>query len=436
VKFPLFFPPRRVRVRPRLARAFLRPWVPVLARAVLPLYLRLLGYSGMKIEGKEEARRLWRDFYAGKNRVILTFRHALGNDPQLTAAAVLRGVPKGFTQFVHGVEVGWWAGALARWIIPRSGGIGVDHDALGTASLQAIRTALVSGAHPLALAPEGQVTYESRTVQRVQPGAVRLGFLAAEDLAAAGKPVPVLVVPLSLFHVYPRGTDLRVARAVADLELAVLGATSEGALWQRLLRLRDGLFLQAEEWYSQRHRHPASTLPWSKERLLPLLEAALTAGEDLLGLTHEGEFFTRMYRVRSHCWTRFIPDADRWESLTTLGKGFASRSFTEAWAAFRHLELADIGWYLFSTDPHADSDTAYLADFTENLYDVVNRLMGGNISHRRVLFPRSVRVIFGSPLDLTARLDDYRRAKKDTVVRTLKELVESWTKTAEEYSHE
>ena len=394
-----------------------------------------MGYTGLRIEGGEQARRLWQDFYAGRNRLVLAFRHALGSDPQLTAAAVLKTAPGGFVQFVHGVEVGWWAGALARFILPRSGGIGVDHDALGMAALDTIRNALVSGDHPLALAPEGLITYESRTVQRVQPGVVRLGFLAAEDLATAGRTEPVLVVPLSLFHVYPRGTEKKVQRAVDALEKAVFGKASEGPLWERLLRLRDGLFRQAEEWYTLNHRHPASHQPWSKDRLIPLLESALTAGEDLMGLGHDGEYFGRMYRLRSTCWSRFIPE-EPWPQLTTLQKGLAVRSATEAWAAFRHLELADIGWYLFSTDPQAGSDTAYLADFTENMADLLSRLLGGNISHRQVLFPRSVKAVFGDPLNLSARLEDYHRGKKATVAKTLDELVQAWTKAIKEYGHE
>jgi len=68
----------------------------------------------------------------------------------------------------------------------------------------------------------------------------------------------------------------------------------------------------------------------------------------------------------------------------------------------------------------------FLADFTENLYDLFNRLRGGNISHRSALFPRSLKTTFGRPLDLTARLPDYRTNKRETLARTVADLIEEW----------
>lgn len=406
--------------------------MPLLVRLVSRPYLRLLGYTGMSFSGEKEARRLWSEFAAGRVRLVVAFRHALGNDPQLTTAAVLRGIrvagQRPFVQFVHGVEVGWWAGALARWILPRIGGLPVDHDARGAEALDKIRAAIVSGAHPLALAPEGQITYEARSVQRVMPGFARLGYLAAEDLAVAGRPESVLVLPLSFHHIYPRGTSRRIEKAVGRLELAVAGSASSGDLGPRLTALRDGLFERAEDWYARNHRHRPVEGPWSRHRALALLESALAAGEDALGLPHEGEFFVRLYRLRSSAWSRFYRPRDTWKSLTTLERGLAAREQTEAWTAFRHLELADIGWYLWSVEPRDDSATDFLADFTENLYDLMNRLMGGTIAHRKVLFPKAVRAVFGSPLDLTARLPDYRTRRKEVLAETVADLIKEWNR--------
>jgi hypothetical protein len=393
----------------------------------------------MELVGHEAATRLWEDFYQGRNRLIVAFRHPYGNDPQVVATAVLQGIRTKrtpFLQFVHGVEVGWWAGPLAGWALSRSGGLPVDHGRLGPAQVDAIRDAIVRGAHPLGLAPEGQVTYSSWEVQRVQPGFARLGYLAAEELQREGRTVPVLVLPVSLYQQYPRLRERDLARVLDRLERMALGDVRSGPVWERLNGLREGLFLRAEAWYAAHHGFRPPAGPWSPERILPLLEAALGAAEQFLGLPPGEEFFARLYRIRSTGWARLYPALDGTPHRSDLDRRLEYRSMAEAWSAFRHMELADLGWYLGTADLGPESSLPRLADQAENLYDLMVRLSGGNVSHRKVLFPRKVQVVFGTALDLTARLDGYRTQKKETLARTVADLIDEWHKANPEDRHD
>ena len=435
---PAFLPPTRIPVRPAETVSRLRPWFPRVARVLARPYLRMVGYQGMTLRGQAGAARLWEEFHAGKNRLIVAFRHPYGNDPQVVATAILWGIRTKrvpFVQFVHGVEVGWWAGALARWALVRSGGLPVDHGRLGPSQVDAIREAMAHGRHPLALAPEGQVSYSSWEVQKVEPGFARLGFLAAEELEREGRPEPVLVLPVSLYHRYSSVPDKRWDRVLTRVERSALGKVQTGAPWERLNRLREELFLKAEAWYAQNHGYRTVGGSWSRDRLLPLLEAALGVAERILGLPHGGEYFARLYKVRTTGWARLVPARPEDPRPTELDRRLAYRSLAEAWSAFRHMELADLGWFLGTDDLGPESSVTRLADQAENLYDLMVRLSGGNVSHRKVLFPRKVEVVFGAPLNLSARLGDYRTRKKETLARTVADLVDEWHRANPEDAH-
>jgi hypothetical protein len=294
---------------------------------------------------------------------------------------------------------------------------------------------MVNGPHPVALAPEGQVSYSAWEVQKVEPGFARLGFLAAQELARQGRSEPVLVLPVSLFHHYPALSDRRWNKVLCRLELMSLGEVYDGPPWDRLNRLRDAAFAKAEAWYSLNYGYQTPGGPWNRDRLVPLLEAALDAAERTLGLPRGGEYFSRLYKIRTTGWSRLVPPRSQGPGTAALDRRLAYRSLTEAWSAFRHMELADLGWFLGTGDLGPDSSLPRLADHAENLYDLMVRLSGGNVSHRRVLFPRKVEVVFGSALNLSARLGDYQVQKKETLARTVNDLIDEWHRANPEDIH-
>jgi hypothetical protein len=51
-----------------------------------------------------------------------------------------------------------------------------------------ITEAMINGRYPLALAPEGQVSYASERLPRLEQGTVRLGLAAADELDRVAGP--------------------------------------------------------------------------------------------------------------------------------------------------------------------------------------------------------------------------------------------------------
>ena len=81
--------------------------------------------------------------------------------------------------------------------------------------LRAIRRKLGGGAQPFAIAPEGQCSYRSETLPRLEKGVPQLGFWCAEDLEAAGRSESVFVLPVSM-HASIRESDIGRLEAMAE----------------------------------------------------------------------------------------------------------------------------------------------------------------------------------------------------------------------------
>ena len=409
------------------------PWVLSFARMISLPYLRLgLGFGRVTVRHADRLVDAFHSALAGERRVVLAFRHPYGDEPQLLSWLFSSGVrhyaraagvhltrpPHAF--FVHGYEVPRWGGAVVRWILPRVGALPVHHSKLDSTGMARIRTAIEDGAYPVALSPEGQVSYTSADVPRLEPGVVRLGFQAADRLASAGRPEHVHIVPVSVHYRYGKRGEAGLARLMGRLErFAGLAATTgaEGRTDMRLGRALASLLKTAERLYGLSPGQHESTA----ERVGSIVEAALASGERLLGMAHGGgDSFARLYRIRQTGWDRvFLPPGQDPRAMTPLERAIADRRSGEAWYAMRHMELADFALYLRSDPPAADAPLYAVVEYAQNLWDFANRLAGGTIAGRMEVRPKHADIIVGEPIDLSKRLaayyDDRKRAVADTL---------------------
>lgn len=469
------------------------PWVLVLARAVSGAYLRaVLGFERVELRGGERLVEAFRGALSGERRLILAFRHPYGDEPQLLAWVFGRGVEKearrlgirlprmAHAVFVHGYEVPRWSGAFVRWILPRSGAMPVHHSKLDSAGMARIRTAIEDGPYPLALAPEGQVSYTSDDVPRLEAGAVRLGFQSADRLEKAGRPEPVELLPVSVHYRYGRrawGSLERLVRrigifagcsaltpALSPLDPEpdggpVSGGSHSGtelkkigALQARLAAALELILRQAEQHYGiagDRARTPVDG------RMEAIVEAALETAERLLGLARgAGDAIERLYRIRQEGWDRvFLPPAEDPRLASPLKRAVLDRRAGEAWYAMRHMELADFAWYFRSGPPvfqegpgEGDRREAAvpatggppheLAEYAENLWDFANRLSGGAIMGRIGVRPKRATVIIAPALDLSARLGEYRADRKAATAEALGGLMNAYQSCIKEIHNE
>lgn len=342
------------------------PSVPFLAfaRTVAPLYLRFaLRFHGIRIHQPERLIEAFRQFQDSETRLILAFRHPYGDEPQLLQHVFDQMVPRlakksgrpllqrPHVRFVHGYDVAFWGGPFIRFVLPRTGAVPIQHLQADPAGMKHIRALLLNDTCPLALAPEGQISYRSASVPRLEPGTARIGFWCARDLDKAGRREQAFILPVSVHYQYREQDIKKLRRFVSKLEAfcglspelpeeapnklqadkqqatadkrqatTVTPQTFRHALRARLIRLENALIAQAERHYGL---EPGTDYEASRSAVI---EAALQTGERMLGLQKPKEkpsesgqadnptseeilnaHIVRVYRIRKAGWDRIYP---------------------------------------------------------------------------------------------------------------------------------
>jgi len=448
--------PRKAALRRPLAESRVRHWIPALLRLLGPAYARFaLGLDSLELRGAERLVEAWRDHQEGRARLALAFRHPYGDEPQLLGYAIGAELPRAaarmgrplplppHARFVHGYEVPLWSGPLVRWLLPRAGALPVYHVKFDQASVARLRAAYRDGPYPIALAPEGQISYRSETLPRMERGALRLGFWCAEELRRADRGERVLVLPISVHYDFDEGGIGRLERLVAETEAAA-GIAAPGAapatlasMKSRLVSLDARLIEIAEGYYGIAHRGP--DIPPRDARLDAVLEEALRRAEATLGLAPEGDRIARVYRIRQEGWDRQRPSST--PKGGPLARRLADRAAGEAWYAMRHMELVDLCHYLDSAYLEGGGPSpggpsfGRLVEAACSLADLASRLLGGDISDRPSPLRKKATLIVAEPLDMTARYADYLKDRKGSVEAAARDLEEAFLSCIEEHLH-
>ncbi|NLI19972.1 MAG: hypothetical protein GX418_00255 [Clostridiales bacterium] len=448
----------KARTRYRLAPSEINRPVVWFTRLAGPPYLRLaLAFRGVEVRDGARLVQTLRDFQEHRTRLIVAFRHPYGDEPQLLMHVFENLLPRMARQMkqplkhrpglrlVHDYAVALWGDAVIRFILPRVGAMPVYHIKFDAESLNRIRAVLRDGPSPLGLAPEGQISYHSETLPRIEQGTVRMGFWCARDLQKANRSEKVRILPLSVHYQYDRRDEKKVRAAVARLE-ALCGlpavtsrktpATLED-LPQRLTAVEDRLLAVTEAFYTSAYgyRPPEPTAPQTDggarrhERWMALQPFALSIAECLLGIDPGAEdIIQRMYRVRLIGWDRVYPE-EPVEKRTPLEVALAHREAGEAWYAMRHMEVVDLMSYhdpdyLDAANP-AGLSFDRLVETVVNLQDLTYRLMGGNITNRPNVIRKKAVIVPGDCIELTERLPEYRADSRQTVQTVTDELAQA-----------
>ncbi|MDR0448638.1 MAG: acyltransferase, partial [Treponema sp.] len=164
----------------------------------------------MVLQGEHHLIDAFKRALSGQSRCIIAFRHPNGGEPQillwfflfkLRGLAARKGVR--FARWPHalmvyGYEVIRWGGWIARFIMPNLGAMPIHHSKMDSKGMARIYKAITDGPYPIALAPEGQVSYTADAIPRLEPGVIRIGFSAAERLKENGLDCPVEILPVSV----------------------------------------------------------------------------------------------------------------------------------------------------------------------------------------------------------------------------------------------
>ena len=415
---------------PRISR-----FVVILCKLLGRLYLFLfLGIARIVLQGDRHIFNAFKRALAGESRCIIAFRHPNGGEPQILAwfflfrlrsLAARKGVrfmrwPH--AMFVYGYEVVRWGGWIARFIMPNVGAMPIHHSKMDSAGMARIYKAITEGPYPLALAPEGQVSYTTDAVPRLEPGVVRIGFQAAVRLAEKGKDCPVEILPVSIHFRFGSWGRLTLELLIRKMErLCGFNVTDrkKTSLIERMRRIRAHILEINEERFQIKGDDSVSF----EERLDQVIAIALETAERMMGLKAEGDFFSRMYRVRQLYWDRiYLPDVENFENISDAKRNIMDLRAGEAWYIGRYVELVDFCWYFRVPLPTEDTVFHRKLEYAQNLWDFTSRTIGGAFKNRVHIFPRRVIIQCGSVINLSERLPLYKSDKKAAIAAAMSDL--------------
>jgi hypothetical protein len=414
---------------PRISK-FILLLLKIITRPYLFLFI---GAAKTVLVGEEHLFNAFKKALAGESRCIIAFRHALGTEPQILSwfflfrlntyarRAGIKFSRKPHALFIYGYEVARWGGSAARFIMPRIGAMPIHHTKVDRQGMSRILKAIVDGPYPVALAPEGQVSYTSESIPRLEQGVFWIGFNATDKIVKQGSNIPVEVLPLCVHFRYGSRAKVALETLIRKIEKYTNAGKETRALTftKRLELCREHILDVNEDRYQIKSDKSLSF----EKRLDIVINAALETGERMLGLKGEGDFFMRLYNLRQICWDLIIlPGVDNLENMSGVERNVADLHAGEAWHASRHMELADFGWYFRIPLPQEEDPLHKKIEYCQNLFDFANRTMGGAFGNRINILPQRVIIQADSVINLTERLPSYKEDKRAAIDTAMRDL--------------
>ncbi|MFM7170201.1 MAG: 1-acyl-sn-glycerol-3-phosphate acyltransferase [Cyanobium sp.] len=430
---------------PRLNGAVL-----AVSRGLLPLWLRQQSHiTRLEVRHPERLVEAMAQFQASEIRLLLAFRHPSVDDPACMAHLLWRALPREgrrlgvrfrpapHAQFLYDRGIPLWAGRQVGWLLSHLGGCSIQRGKLDAPALRTARQLLLGSPHPLAVAPEGATNGHNEVVSPLEPGVAQLAFWTAEDLAKAGRPERMVVVPVGLQYGFSRPVWPAIETLLSQLE-HVAGLPSDPthslqreALYQRLFALAERLLTMMEGFYRDAYHRPLaepSPLPPGVEgqraltgRLQRLLETALEVVESSFGIQAKGDLASRCRRLEQAGWDRIHP-ANGSGRRSTLERGLADRLAEETERRLWHMRLVESFVAVSGTYVSEAPSQERFADTLLLLWDTQCRLLGGTPRDRPRLGPRHAWISIGSPIPIDERLEAYRADRRRAVAELTGEL--------------
>jgi 1-acyl-sn-glycerol-3-phosphate acyltransferase len=410
---------RKQRVRAEGGLGFIEPrfipWVYTFMRLACPAYLRFVeGIGKVETGGIEHLISGFQRFYRKEARVLVVFRHASVHDAQVMVYLFCRCLPaaarragekiegRGHAHFLYGRGLLDWAGGGAAFLIPRIAGIPVMNRKNDARGMRTIRRYLSEGPFPICLAPEGQVTYHNHRLGPIEGGTARLAAWCLEDLQRQGRDEEILIIPVACHYCYQDRPELLFDRIVGRI-VASSGfpSPSTSSRYEKLIQLTERLLEKMETFYE---RFYAIEKPDPKDsslrgRIERICRAALGVAERFMKIRPAEDLLSRVLTVRQRGWDfLFRSDLPEDSRVPPLDRVLMDRMADEAYLQLRHNELVDVLEYLQPDYIGPGASLNRLIEYALTLNDVINRLMGGNISSRYSPAGKTVRIGIGDPI--------------------------------------
>ena len=417
------------------------------AKEVIPFWLRYNHHvTKVEIDNASELIDLYQQFYQGKTRFMLAFRHPTVIDPPCIAQLLWNQLPKiarsqsikwrspVHVHFIYDRGIPLWAGDLAGWGISQLGGTPIRRGALDRVGLRSIRELFVNGQFPMAAAPEGATNGHNEIVSPIEPGIAQFGFWCQEDLLKAERSERVAIAPLGIRYFYQTApwqyleellNRLELDSGLKDVQVSSMGLVNgvsptesqEAELYQRLYALAEYLLSLMEEFYRKFYQQKldleTKDLP---SRLKALLDAALKIAEQSFGVKPNGNISDRCRRVEQAGWNRiYRDDLPQLQTLAPAVRGLANLVASEAELRLWHMRLVE---NFVSVTGHYVAEKPSVERFADTillLWKMVARLKGVNNAKTPYLGKKWAKLTVTSPFYIDDYWEQYQANRRQAV---------------------
>ncbi|MEB3342907.1 1-acyl-sn-glycerol-3-phosphate acyltransferase [Okeania sp.] len=444
-----------------------KPLVRKGTKLILPWWLKFqtsISVADIQTDNLETLAQLYQSFHQGKTRFMMAFRHPSTDDPFCMGYMIWYLLPKlakkqGITlpsllhyHFIFDRGIPLWAGNYVGKWYSYLGGSSILRGKLDRQGLKSARELFANASLPMMAAPEGGTNGHNERVSALEPGIAQMGFWCVEDILNASRSEEVFIVPVGIQYKYLDEPWENLEKLISKLEKdSGLSLENENIsdhrklapsrLYQRLLRLAGHLLGKMEDFYRIFYRRElvptpenfSSEIPTDEEvneninsRLNTLFNVALEVAEEYFHIHPKGNFIDRCRRLEQAGWDRiYREDIENLATLAPVDKGLANRLAEEASLQIWHMRLVEglvtVSGKYVKEKPTVDR----FAEVTLLIWELVNRIKGGNISKRPILGKQRVQMTVGEPISVSQRWETYQTKRRTAISALTQDLQNS-----------
>ena len=431
-------------------------------KLILPWWLRLTSIANIQADNLETLAQLYQSFNQGKTRFLMAFRHPSADDPYCMGYMIWYLLPKvakqqGITlpsplhyHFIYDRGIPLWAGSFVGKWYSYLGGTPIYRGKLDRQGLKSARELFANGNLPMMAAPEGATNGHNERVSPLEPGIAQMGFWCVEDIFKGNRSEEVFIVPVGIQYKYLDEPWKNVEKLLTKLEKdsgLSPGLEDESpeqrlapsSLYTRLLRLAGHLLAKMEEFYRKfyhRELPKYSEESYSQEslmddqinetidlRLNTLLNTALEVAEEYFHIQPKGNFIDRCRRLEQAGWNCiYREDIENIAALSLIDKGLANRLAEEANLRMWHMRLVENFIAVSGKYVKEKPTVERFAETTLLLWDMINRIKGGNPLERPRLGKQKVQMTVGQPISVSGRWESYQTKRRTAISELTEDL--------------
>ncbi len=366
----------------------------------------------------------------GKTKCIYAFRHPTTDDHFSLLHLFGKSLPRTARQM--GVKL--HKPCHSFFVYDR--GIPVFRGKADRQAMKTMREHLINSTLPLSIAPEGGTNGQSELVADLEPGVVQLGFWTAEDLAKAGRPERVVIVPIGIQYEYTSHAWQHIDRLLLSLEHDCGIHKPRPLPSDRYSRLYDlGIFLV--NWVAQHYQkfYPNYAVSldasWDlSQRLQAVIDTILRVAESYFGMEGKGTTVDRCRRLEQAVWDRvFRTDLDL-SKISNLELAFANQLAKEANASMWHMRIAESIMPVTGTYAKAHPSPSRFAEMLLLMWRAMCRVKLIPFGSTPYVGDRKLILSAGEPIAVSEQLPVYqssRQQAKECVSQMTQQLKQALT---------